>query len=442
MVKGEVVRLTRTVLAVLGVGALTVSLGACSSAGAGNAAAGGTQTVTFWEFDTSTASINAYKGAISAFEKQNPGIKVNMQIVPWETQQQKITTAIASGGLPDVSMMGNDVVAQYAAAGNLAPLNKYLAGWSKQEGQDVLADMYDGDKSYYTYKGQLYGSGVADETRMLYYNKSLFKKAGLDPAKPPTTWDEMLTDAKALKKVTSVPWSAPMSKQYITVQTFMSVYLSYGARLFNSSGSCGLNTPEFKQALTYYTSIAKDGLTTPDAANATGTDIDNAFATGKAGMEINGPGTYQTIKGQNAALLPNVGVAPIPAGPKGAYGFLGGWPLVLWKTSKVPDAAAKWIHFATSPKGALTSIATTSGILPARKSLASTAPFNQAPLNQFAEQLTKAYPYQYPDGPSPKMGQIETASIQQGVQQVATGAASVDSATQSICSDVNQILGK
>lgn len=433
-------------MAVFGVAALTASLTSCASGSKSDAASGtasgGKQTVTFWEFDTSQPSIDAYKAAIKSFEEQNPTITVNMQIVPWSTQQQKITTATASGGLPDVSMMGNDVVAQYAAAGNLAPLTRYVAGWSKAEGTDVMADFYPGDKSYYTYKGELYGSPVADETRLLYYNKSLFKKAGLDPANPPKTWDEMLTAAKKLKSVTTVPWSAPMSKQYITVQTFMSVYLSYGAQLFNSQGKCGLNTPEFKQALSYYTGIAKAGLTSPDAANQTSQDVDNAFDTGKAGMLIEGPGTYQAIKTQNPSLLNDVGVAPIPAGPKGAFGFLGGWPLVLWKTSKVPDAAAEWIHFATSPKWALSSIAQTSGILPGRKSLASTAPFNQAPFTQFAAQLTKAYAYQYPGGPSPKMGQIETESIQQGVQEVATGASTVDAATTSICSNIDQILAQ
>lgn len=429
-------------VAVFGVAALTASLTSCASGNGSGSASGSKQTVTFWEFDTSQPSIDAYKAAIKSFEEQNPTITVNMQIVPWATQQQKITTAIASGGLPDVSMMGNDVVAQYAAAGNLAPLTTYVAGWSKAEGTNVTADMYPGDKSYYTYKGELYGSPVADETRMLYYNKSLFKKAGLDPSRPPTTWDEMLTAAKKLKAVTGVPWSAPMSKQYITVQTFMSVYLSYGAQLFNSQGKCGLNTPEFKQALSYYAGIAKTALTSPDAANQTSQDVDNAFDTGKAGMLIEGPGTYQAIKTQNPSLLKDVGIARIPAGPKGAFGFLGGWPLVLWKKSKAPDAAAKWIHFATSPKGALSSIAQTSGILPGRQSLASTAPFNQAPFTQFAAQLTKAYAYQYPAGPSPKMGQIETESIQQGVQQVATGAANVDAATISICSSIDKILSQ
>jgi ABC-type glycerol-3-phosphate transport system substrate-binding protein len=433
------VKLGRTIIAVASIAALSSTLVACSGGGSSTS---DKQKVTFWQFDTAKASIDAYKTAIKDFEKKNPTITVDMQIVPWADQQQKITTALASGALPDVSMLGNDVVAQYAANGALAPLDSYVAGWSKAEGIDVKKDMYAGDISYYTYKDKLYGSPVADETRMVYYNKDLFQQAGLDPNTPPATWDEMEKDAKALKSVVSVPWSAPMSKQYVTVQTFMSVYLSYGASLFDSKGKCGLDTPEFKDALTWYTGIAKQGLTSPDAVNATSDDIANLFSNGKAGMLIDGPSRYNAIKEANPDLFKNVGVAAIPAGPKGQFGFLGAWPLVMWNTSKVKDAAAKWIHYATSPDGALSQIAQTSGILPGRKSLASKAPWTDAPYDQFAKQLSKAYAYQYPAGPSPKMGEIETASIQTAVQQVASGALSVNDATKALCTDINGILAK
>ena len=432
-------RLRRTLAAGVAVAAVTAALTGCSGSSAGSS---GKQTVSFWEFDTSAPTVTAYKKAIAAFEKKNPNIIVNMSLVPWATQQQKITTAIASGGLPDVSMMGNDVVAEYAAAGDLAPLNPYLSAWSKEEGKDISADMYAGDKSYYTYKGKLYGAPLADETRMVYYNKTLFTKAGLDPNSPPTTWAQMLSDAEALKKVTSVPWDAPMSNQYITVQTFMSVYLSYGAQLFNAQGKCGLQTPQFQSALNYYTGIAKAGLTSTDAANETSDTSDALFASGKAAMYINGPGLYATIKNQNPSLLKNVGIAEIPAGPKGQFGFLGGWPLVMWKGSKAPAAAAKWMHYVTSPSGALNQIAGVSGNLPGRKSLASVSPWNGTPFSDFSKQLTKAYPYQYPAGPSPKMGQIETTSIQTAVQQVATGSLSPAAATSQLCTTINGILAK
>jgi ABC-type glycerol-3-phosphate transport system substrate-binding protein len=437
--EGVIVKHARAITAAVAAAALVAGISGCS---AGGNAASGKQTVTFWQFDTSKTTIAAYKQAIGDFEKKNPDITVDMQIVPWATQQQKITTAIASGSLPDVSMLGNDVVAQYAAAGNLAPLDQYLAGWSKDQGADVKSDMFDGDKSYYTYKGKLYGSPVADETRVLYYNKKLFQQAGLDPSTPPTTWDETQQAAEKLKTTGKTPWALPMSNQYITMQTFMSVYLSYGAKLFDGN-KCGLDTAQGRAAMTYYTGIAKAGLTTDDAANQSSEDLDNLFAAGNAGMIVEGPSLYTLIKTQNPSLLDDIGVAAIPAGPKGTFGFLGGWPLVMWKNAKSPDAAAKWIEYATSPKGALPSIAGESGILPGRKSLSQQGQWKDAPYDLFAKQLNdNAYAYQYPDGPSPKMGQIETATVQTAVQQVATGSQSVPAAMKAMCTSMDGILAK
>ncbi len=71
------------------------------------------ETVTFWQFFTGDNDVAAWKAAITKFEAANPDIKVNMELVPWSEQQQRFVTALATGGLPDVSMLGNNVVAQF-----------------------------------------------------------------------------------------------------------------------------------------------------------------------------------------------------------------------------------------------------------------------------------------------------------------------------------------
>lgn len=429
----------RSVLAGMGAIGLGGSLAACGGSGSSGS---GKQKVTFWQFDTAAQAISAWEAAIKDFEAKNPDIEVQMEIVPWADQQQKITTGIATGELPDVSMMGNNVVAQYAASGNLAPLKSYIDQWSEEEGMDIVEDWYDGDISYYTYENEIYGSPVADETRMIFFNKELFEKAGLDPETPPTTWEEMQEAARALTDSGIIGWAAPMSKQYVTVQTFMSVYLSYGAELFDSSGQCALDSAEFKQALEYYTGIFTAGLTSPDAANQAQEDIFNLYSTGAAGMFIQGPNRYAALQSENPDLLKVTGIAPIPAGPEGIFGFLGGWPLVMWNTTEVPDAAAKFMHFASSPTGGLKGITETSGLLPGRKSLAAESPWSEEPYTSFAAQLEESYPYQYPAPPSPKMGQIEVEAIQTAVQQVATGARDIDTATKEMVEQINRIVNQ
>jgi len=153
--------------------------------------------VVFWQFSTRPEYVDAWKQAIAAFEVRNPDIRVEMQIVPW-AEQQRLITALTAGGLPDVSFLGNNVVAQFQAIGALEPLDRYFAQVSSREGRDVTADFWPGDRGYYYLAGHWWAAPLAVETRSLYYRRDLFMQAGLDPARPPQTWDEMLAAAKAL----------------------------------------------------------------------------------------------------------------------------------------------------------------------------------------------------------------------------------------------------
>lgn len=403
---------------------------------------GEVQQVTFWQFSTSERTIAAYEKAIADFEAEHPDIDVVMEIVPWAEQQEKITTALATGELPDVSMLGNNVVAQFQAQGALEPMDRYFEQWSEEEGIDIVSDFWPGDEYYYKLDGQWYATPLAEETRVLYYRKDLFEQAGLDPDNPPDTWEEMRAAAQALASIDGiVPWALPMSLDYLTLQTFISVYLSNGARML-SGGECGFNTPEFIESLTYYTDIYLDGLSTPEAATYGEAEINDLFATGGAAMVINGPWVWRQIEETNPDMIENVGVAPIPAGPEGRFGFLGGWPLVLWSSSDVKDAAAEWIHWVTSPQGALSEISQGPGYPPGRRSAAQEPPWTDFPMNVVIEGLEYAYPYQYPDPEIPQMGAIEVETIQAAVQRVAIGAATPEESTAQLCSDLNAFLSR
>ena len=100
---------------------------ALSGAGFASAAAQDQATVTFWQFNTEDFIVQAWADAITAFEAANPDVKVNMEIVPWAEQHQKLVTGLATGSLPDVSMLGNNVVAEFQALDALLPLTDYFA---------------------------------------------------------------------------------------------------------------------------------------------------------------------------------------------------------------------------------------------------------------------------------------------------------------------------
>ena len=419
--------------------ALTSACSGSNTAGGTSSGGGQKATVVFWQFNTDEPTKTYWTKTIAAFESANPNITVDMQIVPWSDQTAKLTTAIATGKTPDVSMMGNDVVAQYVAQDRLVALDDYMAEWSKESGTDITKDFVPGDLLYYKINGHIYAAPLADETRCVWYNTDVFKKAGIDAASI-KTWADMRTAAETIKsKVPGiVPWLAPMSKDYETVQTFMSVYLGYGARMLNDQGACGFDTPEFKDALTYWTNLYLDGLSTPDAVTYKGNDLAGLLMSGQGAMMIHGPSVTALVKGQ--AAEGKLGVIGIPAGPAGQFGFLGGWPLIVWK-GQSEAAAAKFVHYATS--GApLKELLLVSGSLPPLKSMQNEAPWNTEPLATFAAGMNHAYPYQYPAQEIPQMGDIETETIQNAVQRVATKQATVEESTKQLVQEINSKLGK
>jgi ABC-type glycerol-3-phosphate transport system substrate-binding protein len=400
-------------------------------------------TVVFWQFSTRDADIAAWNEAIASFEAANPEIDVEMEIVPWAEQQQRLVTALTTGGLPDVSMLGNNVVAQFQAAGALAPLDEYFAAYGEEHGYDVAADVWPGDKGYYNLDGKWWASPVIVETRALYYRKDLMEQAGLDPNQPPRTWEELIDAAAKITEATDTyGWAAPMSLDYFTVQNFMSTYLSHGARMLNDQGQCGFDTPEFRQALEIYTSAYERGVTHPDAPSMPGQAFRRGFLDGNFAMIIDSPNIAKDIENENPEWADQIGIAMVPEGPEGRAGFLGGWPLLLWNESEVKDAAAKWIMYATRPEGALRQISEVSGAIPGSIKLAAEAPWNAAPYALFVEQLQDARPYQYPDQAIPQMGQLEVDTIQKAIQAVALDQATVEEATTQLCADINAVLAR
>ncbi|MCC6315704.1 MAG: sugar ABC transporter substrate-binding protein [Thermomicrobiales bacterium] len=399
-------------------------------------------TVTFWQFSQLQFNIDAYNAAIAEFEKQNPDIKVNMELVPWADQHQKLVTGLTTGNLPDVSMLGNNVVAEFQALGALAPLTDYFKQWSDEIGRDITEDIWPGDKLYYNLHDDWWGSPVAEETRCIFYRRDLFDKAGLGETAP-DTWDAMRDAAVALTGDGVFGWGIPGGINYQTLQTFMSVYLGYGARFLNDEGMCGFDSPEFREALTYYTNLyLADKVSPPDTPTYDREPLVQLFMQGKLGMYIDGPDFYASLKEANPEFLDSVGVAQIAQGPAGRFGFLGGWPLVMWNTSKNKDAAFKWIRFATDPDGYLYQLAVASGNLPGRKSLVDREPWTVPPLDVFAAQMEFAYPYQYPDPEIPQMGTLEVDAVQTAVQSVMLGQTSVDDATLALVDRINAVLSR
>ena len=149
--------------------------------------------ITFWNgFTGSDGEVLAQ--IVNDFNATNDkGIKVTMDVIPWANFHEKLPTAIATGTAPELVLMGNDAMMPYISTDSLLSLDDFFTatGMDRAEFPDSVLDMFNVNGTQYMMPMQV-------NTLYLYWNKTLFREAGLDPETPPTTWDELYAMAKKL----------------------------------------------------------------------------------------------------------------------------------------------------------------------------------------------------------------------------------------------------
>jgi ABC-type glycerol-3-phosphate transport system substrate-binding protein len=288
-----------------------------------------------------TASFNTQ---VLQFEKANPGIKV--QSVSYDWTGPTFAADLAAGTLPTVFTVPFTDGRSLGENGQLANLTKYAKAypWFKQLNPAVIAEGIDAKK-------QVVAIPEAAYAQALQYNRQLFTQAGLDPNKPPTTWPEILADAKAITAKTGKAGFTEMGASDNTAGWILTT-LTYalGGRMetgVGTSAKATFDNPAAIQALTYLHQMRwVDNDMGSNFGLSWGTS-NQAFAAGQIGMYINGSDVYTNMV-QADNIDPSIyGLAPIPTSGKNA-GVLGGGTLVAVKpsASKAEIAASmKWINF-------------------------------------------------------------------------------------------------
>src|SRR4051812_1827625 len=186
------------------------SAGGTKSSSSAKASGGGTLVVWDWKSSDKTAAAYVAK-AKAAFAKEHPGVTVEFVAQPFDQYYTLLGAAIQSGKGPDVILFNGGGQLR-DRADSLLPLDEYvapdktrLAGW----------DAFSKDS-------KIYAAPITLQGHPIYYNKTFYTKAGLDPAKPPATWDEMISACAALKKGAGVPCFAQGNKEGYGIQFWMS----------------------------------------------------------------------------------------------------------------------------------------------------------------------------------------------------------------------------
>jgi multiple sugar transport system substrate-binding protein len=334
-----------TVLAVASLTGLSL-LAACggSSSGSSKSDSGPVSITVAIDAGLQPDAIKAFDTQIGQFEQKYPNIKVKHEEYTWTAPT--FAARLAGGTLPIVFTTaftdGRALVARHQVADISSEVAKlpYAGNFNKNviaEGQDPSSGKIE------MIPISAYGQG-------LQYNRTLFTQAGLDPDKPPTSWDEIRADAKQIADKTHQAGYAVMTSGNTGGWILSTETYALGGRMSQPNGdkqTATINNPATTQALQLVHDMRWTDNSMGSNFSYDWNGINQAFAAGKIGMYITGGGTYQNLVTQNNIKPADYGLTVVPL--QGANsGVLGGGTLagVSAKATKAQQqAAVKWIDF-------------------------------------------------------------------------------------------------
>ncbi len=303
--------------------------------------AGAATVVTYWTYQQSAKDILAATDAsIKAFETANPGVTVKTTVYPYPVYRDKLLTAVKGGQAPDIATLDQIWTPEFAASGNIIPLDSYI-GTSKVVKAGAF---FTGAWGSVNYRGHVWGVPQSNDVwEQLYYNKDMFKKAGI--SHPPTTWAELLADGKKLTHAPAQYGLALLGHQgEDTICTIDSFINSNGGHVLSPDGAkAAINSPAAVAAIKFYQSLA--AIAPAGTANRADPDAASLFTAGKVAMTLDGSWQQDTYTSQGGSKLHwGVAVPPAPGG-KIFHGCLGGWNMVIFKQSKHAGDAWKFVEY-------------------------------------------------------------------------------------------------
>ncbi|PWI45857.1 ABC transporter substrate-binding protein [Streptomyces sp. ICBB 8177] len=333
----------------LGLAAVSVpaamSLTACSGEGVG----GTKLTMIAANYGDSSAndSQTYWNDVASAFQKKYGGISIDIQVYDWTEVDKKVAQLVAAGKAPDIAQCG--AYADYAARGALYSADQLL---SVSVEADFISSMADAGSVNHTQ----YGMPFVSSARMLFYNKTLFKQAGVVDAQgqpaPPKTWDELKAAATKLKSAgVKVPFGLPFGPEEPAAETMIWM-LGNGGGYTDDVGSYTIDSPQNIETFQWIkTNLVDTQLTGTNPAKTNRQDVFDAFSRGECGF-LNGHPTLiqQADKGRI-----DYGIAKIPGknGPLTSTLGVADW-VMAFKRNGNASAAGKFLEFMYSAQNTLT----------------------------------------------------------------------------------------
>ncbi|MBS0319383.1 MAG: ABC transporter substrate-binding protein [Proteobacteria bacterium] len=291
-------------------------------------------------------------GFAADFEKENPGIKLKpIYSGSYQESIAKVLTAVKSGDAPTTSILLSTDMFTLIDEDAIVPFDDLV---KTPEDKAWLASFYPAFMENSQTGGKTWGIPFQRSTIVMFYNKELFREAGLDPNKPPQNWTELTAAAQKLTKRDAsgnvTQWGIQIPSSGFPYWLFQALAIQNGANLMNQAGTeTYYDKPEVIGALQYWVDLVKKYKVHPEGIVEWGTTPKDFFEK-KVAMMWTTTGNLTNVK-NNAKF--DFGVAMLPAS-KQRGSPTGGGNFYLFKKSTPAqrEAAFKFVKWVTSPERA------------------------------------------------------------------------------------------
>lgn len=364
--------------------ALVLSTAACTgSSGGANDNPNAKTTITFWHGWSAPTEVKAIEDNIAAFEKKHPNITVE---AVGNITDDKINQALRAGGpkAPDVvSSFTTDNVGEFCTSHAFADLTPFL----EKSGIDPAATFPKAQLDYTQFKGNQCSLPLLSDAYGLYYNKTMFAKAGI--SSPPRTLSEFDADAVKLTKSNGDSYSQLgfMPNYHGYESTITHLAAQFDPTYFDDSGKSTVDTdPGLRKAYEWQRHLieALGGFGKLEKYRTTFGDefgAKNPFMTGQVAMAIDGEWRVGMIDDAKSKIDYGTAPFPVPDDLADEYGkgYTTGTIVGIANSSRKQNAAWEFVKFLTTDTDAVVSFANAIHNVPSTKAALASDKVDQNP---------------------------------------------------------------
>lgn len=384
--------------------------------------------IVHWGHPLTEDDMTFFDPIIKQFQDAGNAIDVEIELQPWDARIERKLTAFAAGTSPDSSYLNTEEFAQYADQGALVALDSYVTA-------EDLDDLLPGPRGATTWAEKVWNFPVLFTPTYPFYNREIFEKSGLDPDKPPTTWEEIETAFAAIKKAKDDgkhdAWPTAIPELESVSVTYFPWLYQAGGSMLNADGKSGFDTPEAAEAAEFAVHLGTE-YNSPGNNGAKFGVLEEQFFTGQSAYHYLAE-TRLIKRWQDDFPDFQLDVAP-QTGKVQQAGLGGTGSCGLWASSgnTNPDAAWAWVDYLTNEGNLIYNQG--AGFTPARVSVLNTYAADAHPAVKKAMELD--FPYATIAEKHPKTTAIQGA-LDPEMQAAFAGDKSPAEAMQAAAAKIN-----